>query len=264
MPVFFILLAFTLSWLGAVAASVTLGSWAQGDPWRNYLVTAPGTWGVALAACLAALRAGGSAGVGALLAKLLPRGRDVPWILGLPPAGLAITWMAYALAGSPLPVGSSDLPIGTLIAHFVLQLLIVGIGEELGWRGWLLPRLRESRTLLRATALTAVIWLAWHLPKLLAPAAISVPLAVLILSSAVLLSVIWKRTDGSVLVAAIAHVSINAPVSWVEQAAVVSPDALLKGWAAVSVVYALIAITLIRTLMDPEPGSRRSGAGRPR
>jgi hypothetical protein len=78
MPIFFIVLAFTASWLGAVAANIVLGAWAQGDPWRSYLVTAPATWSVALAAVLAALRADGRAGLRALLSKLRPRSWHLP------------------------------------------------------------------------------------------------------------------------------------------------------------------------------------------
>ena len=253
---FFIVLAFALSWVGAVSASIVLGGWAQGDPWRSYLVTAPATWGVALAAVLTALRAGGTLAVRGLVRKLRPRPRHLAWTLMLPPAGLAITWLAFALTGTSLPVGARGLSVDTLVAHFGLQLVVVGIGEELGWRGWLLPRLHESHTLLRATAWTALVWLAWHLPKLLAPAAVSVPLAVLILSSAVVLSVIWRHTDGNLLVAAVAHVSINTPVYWIESSGAVSQDALLAGWAALSLTYALLATTLVRTLGDPGSGIR--------
>jgi membrane protease YdiL (CAAX protease family) len=92
-------------------------------------------------------------------------------VLVLPPAGLGITWLAFALTGTVLPIGTRGLSVGSLIAHFALQLLVVGIGEEVGWRGWLLPRLHANYTLLRATAWTALVWLAWHLPKRLAPAA---------------------------------------------------------------------------------------------
>jgi uncharacterized protein len=253
MPVFFIVLAFALSWLGAVSASIVLGGWAQGDPWRSYLVTAPAAWSVAVAAVLAAFRAGGTVGLRGLVEKLRPQRRHLPWFLALPPAGLAITWIAFAVSGSALPLGSGDLSMPTLLAHFAVQLVIVGIGEELGWRGWLLPRLHDRGTLLRATTWTAVIWLAWHLPKLLGPVAVTLPLAVVILSSAVLLSVIWKRTDGNVLVAAVAHVSINTPVYWIEWSGAISQDALLNGWAALSVSYALLAATLVSTLRDRVP-----------
>ena len=253
MPLFFVILAFTLSWLGAVSASVVLGAWAQGDEWRTYLLTAPTTWGVALAACLAASRAGGSAAVATLWSKLRPQRRHLSWFLALPPAGLAITWIAFAVSGSALPLGSGDLSMPALLAHFALQLVILGIGEELGWRGWLLPRLHDRGTLLRATTWTAVIWLAWHLPKLLGPVAVTLPLAVVILSSAVLLSYIWRRTDGNVLVAAVAHVSINTPVYWIEWSGAISQDALLNGWAALSGSYALLAATLVSTLRDRVP-----------
>jgi len=47
-----------------------------------------------------------------------------------------------------------------------VYVLILGgpLGEELGWRGWLLPRLEEGLGALAATLLTAAAWTLWHLP----------------------------------------------------------------------------------------------------
>lgn len=40
------------------------------------------------------------------------------------------------------------------------------IGEEGGWRGYLLPRLLESGGELRASLIIGVIWALWHLPPM--------------------------------------------------------------------------------------------------
>ncbi len=41
---------------------------------------------------------------------------------------------------------------------------INGIGEEAGWRGFVLPRLRERHGLVGSSLLLALIWGAWHIP----------------------------------------------------------------------------------------------------
>lgn len=85
----------------------------------------------------------------------------------------------------------------------LLDLVVVGgllqaWGEEPGWRGFALPRLRERFGPLPATLVLWPVWLCWHLPFFLSRpefgwvqwAAFSVG----ILSAAVWLTLIWDRT----------------------------------------------------------------------
>jgi membrane protease YdiL (CAAX protease family) len=59
-----------------------------------------------------------------------------------------------------------------LLIISVLQVIIIGpviniiptLGEELGWRGYLLPRLRELFSDRAALVITGVIWGVWHIP----------------------------------------------------------------------------------------------------
>ena len=39
-----------------------------------------------------------------------------------------------------------------------------GLGEEAGWRGWLLPVLAERVTVFWASVLVAAVWIVWHAP----------------------------------------------------------------------------------------------------
>jgi membrane protease YdiL (CAAX protease family) len=50
------------------------------------------------------------------------------------------------------------------VANLVAASLAYGIGEEPGWRGFALPRLRASRSALRATLILMVLWALWHTP----------------------------------------------------------------------------------------------------
>jgi uncharacterized protein len=52
----------------------------------------------------------------------------------------------------------------TVAMVFVGMLLTAGVGEELGWRGYLLPELRRSLSSVAASGVVAVIWFVWHLP----------------------------------------------------------------------------------------------------
>lgn len=75
---------------------------------------------------------------------------------------------ALTAAGST----STGLSVSTLLLISALQVILIGpviniiptLGEELGWRGYLLPKLRLFLSDRGALLLTGVIWGLWHLP----------------------------------------------------------------------------------------------------
>jgi len=80
----------------------------------------------------------------------------------------SITAQLQAVGASGLP-----LPIGALVAVQLLMLplaafinLLPALGEELGWRGWLLPKLMPLGVL-PAILISGVIWGLWHAPLIL-------------------------------------------------------------------------------------------------
>lgn len=48
----------------------------------------------------------------------------------------------------------------------MVQSLSTGLGEEIGWRGFLTPRLTAMSGFIVATLITGVIWSSWHIPML--------------------------------------------------------------------------------------------------
>lgn len=132
----------------------------------------------------------------------------------LPIIGFAAAAIAYAAAG--LRVDAFARAISQAwplwLVHLVLQILIVGLGEELGWRGWLLPTLTARYGFARATAFTALIWYFWHLPILLGGLADAAWFALAIGGLSILFAILLRWARGSVLASACAHGSINAPL----------------------------------------------------
>ncbi len=55
-------------------------------------------------------------------------------------------------------------PLKFVLLFFVMIVLDGPLGEEIGWRGVLLPRLLERWSPLAAAAFVGVIWYAWHVP----------------------------------------------------------------------------------------------------
>jgi membrane protease YdiL (CAAX protease family) len=106
-----------------------------------------------------------------------------------------------------------------LVSVFDLVLVGVGFGQEVGWRGFLLPRLQERLGPLRGAVAVAPVWGVWVLPLLVVNRAwvpadgwLLVPLAgsaVLIVSASVVLAFLVARTGGSILAAALWHASLR-------------------------------------------------------
>ena len=72
---------------------------------------------------------------------------------------------SFATLGSPL------VQVGVIFALAATAAMLLGLptstGEELGWRGYLLPRMIQAR-IPQPILLTSLIWGAWHLPVVFA------------------------------------------------------------------------------------------------
>ncbi len=93
-----------------------------------------------------------------------------------------------------------------------LWLVTFGFGEEIGWRGFALPRLQKGVSTSRATLILGLMWVGWHVPAFFyLDTYRSMPWIVLpglifgILCGAVLFTWLYNGTGGSVLMVAIWH-----------------------------------------------------------
>ena len=71
--------------------------------------------------------------------------------------------VAFLLFNVPFSIGQLQ-PGRMALLFFVLAIVDGPLGEEIGWRGYLLPRLLERTTAVRASFLIGFIWYVWHLP----------------------------------------------------------------------------------------------------
>jgi membrane protease YdiL (CAAX protease family) len=128
----------------------------------------------------------------------------------------------FDLLGGP-PVDWSRLPpLYTVVPMFVLFTIVAGIGEEFGWRGYLLPRLQTRHNALVSGLIVGVIWAIWHIPLFflkgmsqnvmqlqagLLPALLGY--SVLVIVSSIQFTWVFNNTRGSVLLAAVMHGANN-------------------------------------------------------
>jgi uncharacterized protein len=94
------------------------------------------------------------------------------------------------------------------------------LGEEIGWRGYVLPRLQSRMSALSAALLIAPIWGLWHLPLWLTGDPVKTPTFYVAFFAAVfpmsvLLTWVYNSTGGSLLMVVILHATVNLPVTLV-------------------------------------------------
>lgn len=98
------------------------------------------------------------------------------------------------------------------------------LGEELGWRGFLLPEFQKKFSNLKSAIAIGVIWFLWHIPLFWAPFGTLVSggiisflpvLTYFIMLICLSILITWFVLDskGSVLIAILFHLSINAGIA---------------------------------------------------
>ena len=241
----FLVLAFAISYVLGLPFNFAVSSMFDASSiWALYVPRAVTVFGPAMAAMIVTRAVHGAGGVAHLLRSLRIPLRFLPWALVAVVVGFAVAAGSFFFAGADVPAmvrGSA----GLLGLHLIFQVLIVGIGEELGWRGWLLPALATRHRFAVATALTALAWAAWHGPMYLSGLTVALSLATLIVAASVILALLWTMTERSVGIAAVAHAAINTPFFFLEgQARVrgVADDVVTNAFAYSAAAYAAIAI----------------------
>ena len=243
----FFLLTFALSWLFFVPAAMT------GHP----ALFLPGVFAPAIVGLILTARSHGVAGVQELL------GRMFQWRTGWRWYGFAL---GYILAIKLTAAGIHRLITGAWPRFgtepwFVMIIAIalstpVQSGEELGWRGYALPRLAERFGYPLASLILGVIWAVWHLPQFFLPGADtlgqSFPLFVLqVTAMSVALAWLYLRTNGSVLLTMLMHAAVNNTKDVVPSQVIGATNTFgfstsLVAWLTVALLWICAGYFLIR------------------
>ena len=101
------------------------------------------------------------------------------------------------------------------MANTILFTLFSGpIAEELGWRGFALPRLQAKYNALVSSLILGVIWTCWHIPLFFVTGAtqMSIPFPiylVLVLTITFYLTWLYNNTRGSLIITILGHFTYN-------------------------------------------------------
>ena len=147
----------------------------------------------------------------------------------------------------PLPGPALQVVLTSLLASIVRGMVN---GEEIGWRGYALPRLQERYNALTASLILGVIWFAFHVPIMFLPCSIcgsqtlanALPFLLGVLALSVVITWIFNSTRGSLLPIIVLHGAYN---TWPDLFAMTGGNPAL-GWLgfAISVLPAAAIVVI--------------------
>jgi len=217
-------IAYAIKWI--VLIPYTLAAWGviSGD-WTGAFILA--TFGPLVAGIVMAYVVEGGVGVSRL------RDRIRQWRVGW-------RWLLFIFAGIPALVmlgiiiepgalaGFKGLTAVLLVTYPLTYFAVWwgggGFNEEVGWRGFALPRIQPRYGPLWGTLFLGVVHCFWHLEEFLTPAQgggpgtgwtpflVNLPIfLLLVLSFTIMMTWIFNRTRGSLFAAISAHASVDTP-----------------------------------------------------
>lgn len=216
-----------------------------------------GTFAPALVALGLTERAEGRAATLALLRRIFRWQVSARWYLFAAGYIVAIKLSAALLhrvvTGTWPPFGQQP---WVLMAAAVLISTWVQAGEEIGWRGYALPRLAERFGLASASVILGILWACWHLPIFFLPESDtfgqSFPLYLIqVTALSVAMAWLYWRTEGSLLLVMLLHAAINNTKDIVPSALPGATNSFslrgsLVGWITVALLWIVAAYFLAR------------------
>jgi CAAX protease family protein len=159
-----------------------------------------------------------------------------------------------------------------MIAATLFSTVVGGqAGEEIGWRGYALPRLAASVGLRTGSVVLGVIWAFWHLPLFYLPGADtyhqSFPVyALQVTALSVAFAWLYAYTKGSLLLTMLMHAAVNNTKDIVPSTGI--PGATNPFWVASTpiawITLGLLWIAAAYFLVKMPPLTAQDEAGNPR
>jgi membrane protease YdiL (CAAX protease family) len=129
-------------------------------------------------------------------------------------------------------------------------------GEEIGWRGYALPRLAARFGLRPASLLLGVIWSAWHIPQFYIAGGDSYHQSFLawapqVVALSVALAWLYARTGGSLLLVMLLHAAVNntkdiVPAALPDPRGIFTLHASAMSWLTLALLWVCAAYLLRR------------------
>ncbi len=211
----FFILAFAISW----ATEIPLALAKQGiiqpifPQWVHYFLS----YGPMLSALIVTWATQGQQGLKVIWGRITRwRVGGIWWLVAFSPLIIGFVMVLAMNLFTDSKIYLSELgavpflpPLG--IGALFLWILTSGFGEEIGWRGYALPRLQKDNNALYSTLILTIFWAVWHLPLFfyLFDPAIAVGWIFALYMGAIVFTWLLNSTEGSILIAAVFHGCFN-------------------------------------------------------
>jgi uncharacterized protein len=256
----FFSLTYIVSWILWIAVAV-MSHGGDTESFGSHPITGflylLGVFAPALVALALTARTDGRAGTLELLSRTVKSSVGARWYV------FAIGYMAAIKLASALfiRIATGAWPAFGRESVFIMAIAMVfstpvQAGEEIGWRGFALPRLATLVGLPWASIVLGVIWACWHLPFFFISGTNktgqSFPLYLLsVIGLSVAMAWLYWRTDGSLLLTMLMHAAINNTMDIVPSAVstatkAFSLSASLVAWVSLVVLWICAAYFLVR------------------
>ncbi len=258
-----------------VACAVSWALWLPlaiadvGDILRSVLLVV-GTFGPVVGALAMLVARHGLPGARDRVRRLLRWRIGFGWwaVALLGPVAIILAGIGVAIAAGVDVSGWSDPEQWYLVVPVFAYVVVFGgpLGEELGWRGWALPRLQVLTSPVAASLVIGVAWSLWHWPLFLIEGTVqqSTPLAAFglqIIVASVVYTWLWNRTASLPVVIGF-HAAFNTAVGVfpILPETAGTPVPLWTGIGVGGLVaLALIGATRGRLGLRPESPAARAG-----
>lgn len=241
---------FALTWPVDLWAAAASHGWAVAPPPILPLLVGYGFVGAAI---LVTGIVDGSDGVRTLLRRFLVWRAGVRWyvvVLFGPAMIYAAAVALHRALGGRLEepfirqIVGPEMGLWVALPLFFLFGVITN-GEEIGWRGYALPRLQARHGALAASLVIGCVWAFWHVPKMLTEGGPGYPIWLFVLDTmakAVLFTWIFNNTGGSLLTVSLLHASVNTSAVFLP---VIPTDGSVRPYALSVGLFCLAAIIVI-------------------
>jgi membrane protease YdiL (CAAX protease family) len=161
------------------------------------------------------------------------------------------TWLTGVPEDYSHPMIRDLVPLDWPLLFMVIPWILFEVftnGEEMGWRGYVLPRLQAKYNALVSSLILGAIWSVWHLPKFFGTG-LNGDLSffwftVFTMSVAVLYTWLYNNTHGSLLLVTLFHASCNTVGMFLPVKFAVA-GGILSNLESVFFVIAAVVVTVL-------------------